>query len=445
MLRPSHTPWHPDRRWADPLIALLLLLALLAAAFTLLTRGRAAERPAERVTLQGRLAELALAGPQLLSVGPKGVSDWSKASAQMKEPWDGALLAILRVEAGQESAATETWVTSATPPGQAGVSFRQACLAAYAHGPMPSTTDRREVRHRLGSSYGADLLEARLLDREGGGDFLRAQARKTLLTHLIGLAVAGLAVLVCGAAGLLFGAYLLATHQAPRPPLPTWSLSGRAATLVFLTWFLAFFLAGNLAGLLLLPLPGLRWLAIPLGYGLHALVGLRLLCWAENLTLAELWHRLAPGRPGRDLAWGLAFLTLALGLVIAVAVLSNLLLRPTQSPQRDLQDLVRGLSGWGPSLALFLTVAVLAPIFEELLFRGFLLPVLTRSQGMAAALALSALLFGAIHLQPMGLPILSALGLVLGLAIRHTGTLRTPILVHACWNAGQFLLMRLLA
>jgi membrane protease YdiL (CAAX protease family) len=103
------------------------------------------------------------------------------------------------------------------------------------------------------------------------------------------------------------------------------------------------------------------------------------------------------------------------------------------------------LSGWAPNLVLLLTVAGLAPAFEELLFRGFLLPVLARSQRMAVALVLSALLFGAIHLQPTGLPTLSALGLAMGLAMRHTGSLRTPILVHACWNGSLFLLLRAFA
>ena len=61
---------------------------------------------------------------------------------------------------------------------------------------------------------------------------------------------------------------------------------------------------------------------------------------------------------------------------------------------------------------------------------------------MTLALGVSALVFGAIHLQPAGLPVLGTLGLVMGLAMRQTGSLRSPILVHACWNGGIFLVMR---
>jgi len=438
-------PWHPDRSWADPLIVLLALLALLAAGLALRGRQQSARRPAERASLLGRMTEVTLAGPRLLG-RPATDQAWTKATAQLKEPWDRALLAVLKAESERQSEQPETWVDLATPQVQAGQRFRRVCLAAYAGAPLPERADRDEVHRRLGNGYAADLLEARLLDREGGGEALRTRAKGALLVRLVGLGLLGLVVLGFAAGGLALGIYLLVTRTQPLPrPLPEWSLSGRAAAIVLLVWFLGFFIAGNVATLLLSPWPALRWLALPLGYLLHAGFGLKLLCAAEGLTPRALWQRVAPGSAGRDLAWGFGFLGLAVVLVITVALLSNLILKPDQSPQRDLQELLRSLAGWGPSLALFLTVAGLAPFWEELLFRGFLLPVLARHQRMAVALGLSALLFGLIHLQPAGLPVLSTLGLVMGLAMRHTGSLRTPILLHACWNGGLFLLMRAFA
>lgn len=437
--------WHPDRSWADPLIALLALLAFLAAGFTLMSRQRSARRPSERASLQGRILEVTLAGPKMLSGREVAAKEWAKAEDQLKEPWDQALLAVLGAELNDQ----KELKASAVPAGSSGEGFRRVWLSAYAGEALPERALREDIHRRLGGGYAADLVEARLLDREdlhGRGDALRAQARQRLMIHLIGLGLLGLGMLTLGAGGLVLGIYLLATRKTPPPlALPQWSLSGRAAAILLLTWFLAFFLSGNLAGLLLLPWPGLRWLAIPLGYLLHAAFGLNLLCRAEGITFRGLWHRVAPGPMGRDLAWGGAFLALAVLLVIAVALTSNLILKPEQSPQRDLQDLLRGLKGLGPTLALFFTVAGLAPFFEELLFRGFLLPVLAREKGMAWALVLSALLFGAIHLQPIGLPTLSTLGFVMGLAMRQTGSLRSPVLIHACWNGGLFLLMRAFA
>jgi len=447
MTSKPRSSWQPDRSWADPLIALLALLALLAAGFTLRARQQGARRPAERASLQARMLEVALAGPQAFVGRPASAKEWTKAETQLKEPWDRALLIVLKTELG-EAKHSAPRLDEAGPArlGPAGERFRHAYLAAYAGGPLPAPGERLELHRRLGAGYAADLLEARFLDRESGGEALRARARAALMTRLAGLALLGLGVLTLAAAGLAVGIYLLVVRgKNPAPLLPAWSLSGRACALVLLGWFLAFFISGNLAGLLLHPWPGLRWLALPLGYLLHAGFGIQLLCRAEGLGFGELWQRVAPGRAGRDLAWGGAFLALAVLLVIVVALVSNLIFRPEQSPQRDLQELLRSLSGWGPTLALFLTVAGLAPFFEELLFRGFLLPVLARKHRLAVALALSALLFAVIHLQPAGLPVLSTLGLAMGLAMRHTGSLRTPILVHACWNGGLFLLMRAFA
>jgi membrane protease YdiL (CAAX protease family) len=436
--------WHPDRSWADPLIALLALLALLAAGYTLLARQRSARRPAERASLQARMLEVTLAGPKVALGRPVPARDWARAEGQLKEPWDQALLAVLEVELGNSKPDPPLGGTG--PAGPAGERFRHAWQAAYSGATLPSRADRDEVHHRLGNGYAADMLEARLLDREGGGTTLRTRARTALLARLAGLGFLGLVVLAAAAGGVVVGVFLLATRgEAPARPLPQWSLSGRAAAVVLLAWFLAFFISANAAGLLLQPWPGLRWLALPLGYLLHATFGVQLLCRAEGIDFRTLRHRVFPGRAGRDLAWGAAFLALAVLLVLLVAVASNWILKPDQSPQRDLQELVRGLAGWGPSLALLATVAGLAPCFEELLFRGFLLPLLARNQRMLAALAISALLFGAMHLQPAGLPTLSTLGLVMGLALRHTGSLRTPILVHACWNGSLFLVMRAFA
>jgi len=437
------TAWHPDRSWVDPLIALLALLAVLATLYTLQVRGRGALRPAGRASLQGRLLEVALSGPRLLTGREPDASAWTKAERELREPWDQALLCVLKAERTAEHALPPPVV----PEGPGGAGFRQTWLAAYADGPLPDSATRAEVHRRLGGGLAADLLEARLLDHEGGGERLRAQARQALLIRLAGLGALGAGALGLAAAGLILGLYLLLNRQqTPLRPLPTWSMSGRAATVVLLAWFLAFFLSGNVAALLVHPWPGLRWLALPLGYLLHAAFGLSLLCKAEGIPFGTLWARVAPpGRAVRDLAWGVGFLALAVLLVALVALASNALLKPDQSPQRDLQDLLRGLSGLGPSLALFLTVAGLAPIFEELLFRGFLLPFLSQRRRMGLALVVSALLFGVIHLQPAGLPVLCTLGMVMGLAMRHTGSLRTPILVHACWNGSLFLLMRAFA
>lgn len=438
------SPWQPDRRWADPLIVLLATLAILASLLTLLSKQIQARKPAARASLQARLAEPMLFGPRLLGARmPVQGASLARLDAQTAAPWDRALLAVLAAESGDLPRARSL---AQAPLGPEGDAFRAAFQAAYGNGPLPPGLDAAALSHRLGDGYAAALLEARLQDRRGaGGDALRAAAREALLRRLALLGAAGFAILALALGGAAFGiVQLAARREPPLRPLPSWGLSGRGAALVFLLWFLAFFLAGNLAAAALRPWPALRWLAVPLGYGAHAAAGVALLCRAEGLSPRALWRRVAPSPAGPALLQGLGFLALAVTLVIALSLALGPFIRSSEGPQRELVDLLRGLQGWGPTLAMFLVVAGLAPCFEELLFRGFLLPVLARRMPMAGAVLASALLFGAIHLQPLGLPTLSMLGVVLGLAARRTGSLWTPVLVHACWNGSVFVLMRVL-
>ncbi|HEY3270041.1 MAG TPA: hypothetical protein VGJ89_02405, partial [Geothrix sp.] len=354
------SPWHPDRRWADPLIVLLGLIALLAASTTLRVRQEGSQRPSGQTSLQGQMLEVYLAGPRLLGGTRVAAKEWARARAQLTDPWDRALLAVLMAELG-DPAEVQGLVAESIPAGIGGERFRRTFSGAYGNTPVPDAATREDVQRRLGNGYTAALLEARLRDREGGtvsGEALRARARTILLTRLAALGGLGLLVMAFAAGGLAVGIYLWITRRQPLlRPLPAWGLSGRAAALVFLGWFMAFFAAGNLSALLLMPWPTLRWAVVPLGTLFHAGIGVRLLCWAEGLTFPELWRLLAPGTARRNLAWGAAFLALAVFLVLTVAMATSLVLKPDQSPQRDLQELLRGLAGWGPSLAMFAVVA----------------------------------------------------------------------------------------
>lgn len=93
---------------------------------------------------------------------------------------------------------------------------------------------------------------------------------------------------------------------------------------------------------------------------------------------------------------------------------------------------------------LALTAVVVAPLFEELLFRGVMLPVLGRSWGPVPAVVASALVFALAHLSVSeALPLL-ALGLVLGWLRLQTGRLLSCTLMHGFWNGFTFLNLLLL-
>jgi membrane protease YdiL (CAAX protease family) len=96
-------------------------------------------------------------------------------------------------------------------------------------------------------------------------------------------------------------------------------------------------------------------------------------------------------------------------------------------------------------LCFALTAMVLAPLFEETLFRGVLLPVLAERWGGFAAVLISALVFGIAHLSLGELPPLFVLGLGLGWLRLQSGRLAASVLMHGLWNGLTFANLLLLA
>ncbi len=105
-------------------------------------------------------------------------------------------------------------------------------------------------------------------------------------------------------------------------------------------------------------------------------------------------------------------------------------------------------SEWGTVgvVQLFVMAIVVAPITEELLFRGLLLQLICRYTKRAwVAIALSGVLFGLVHrdLPQAVLPLMS-MGIILGYARVKYRSIELCILIHALFNA-QSMVMAYLA
>lgn len=81
------------------------------------------------------------------------------------------------------------------------------------------------------------------------------------------------------------------------------------------------------------------------------------------------------------------------------------------------------------------SLLLLAPLAEELLFRGWLLRQLQRRSGPAMALALSSIAFGAIHPWPESAVANTVFGLFLGWLALRTGSVWPCVTAHAASNA----------
>jgi membrane protease YdiL (CAAX protease family) len=99
---------------------------------------------------------------------------------------------------------------------------------------------------------------------------------------------------------------------------------------------------------------------------------------------------------------------------------------------RDLADRSHGATN---VLLLVVMVVVVAPVVEELFYRGLWLRASQRRLGTVAAVLLSALVFGAMHLQGIDTFALVGFGLVAGGLAARSGRLGPAIWAHVAFNA----------
>jgi membrane protease YdiL (CAAX protease family) len=166
-------------------------------------------------------------------------------------------------------------------------------------------------------------------------------------------------------------------------------------------------------------------------------IGVATVIWAQfhRATRALFGERFRPGARALGVAV-LGWLTV-FGLQILIGTAVVALLGPEAAPEAG------GLppeAAEGPPWSLVLAAVVVAPVAEELYFRGFLLQGLWRSFGPRWAIAISAVVFGLFHyggarLQTI-LPMVSAtaIGLVFGYLFVRTRNLAVTILAHALVN-----------
>lgn len=102
-------------------------------------------------------------------------------------------------------------------------------------------------------------------------------------------------------------------------------------------------------------------------------------------------------------------------------------------------QLVTPTTWWGGISALVAFVLV-APVTEELVFRGWLLPMLQGRYGTRAALVWSSVLFGIVHGEPGAILYATLGGLILGAVALRTKSTLASIALHAGINATPLLL-----
>lgn len=140
-----------------------------------------------------------------------------------------------------------------------------------------------------------------------------------------------------------------------------------------------------------------------------------------------------PGRhPGGALLAGVGWGVLAwIGSTIAIVAVGWLLEQLGQPPQPEAaEQAIARLDPW----VVIVAVVILAPIAEEIFFRGVVFNAWLREGGRRWAYIGSAALFAAIHLSLLSLLPIFLLGLALAWVYQRKGNLLAPIAMHATVN-----------
>jgi len=227
-------------------------------------------------------------------------------------------------------------------------------------------------------------------------------------------------------------------HAPPPPRRPVWGWEDVAV----LTGAVlpAFFVGMGLMRLL-------RWLA-PTPFQATAVTTLTFQLFVYALLVGALfflvsWKYGEPVWPalGFKFAFRGAILSFLAGPVLAVGI--SLLGVAIHTP--EVRDPIREMITGRASLALVMIFGVLiAPFVEELFFRGFLLPLIARSIGPWPSIVSTAILFALPHGAQnewawQQLVLIAMAGVAFGFVRVRTGATSASFLMHASFNATQFL------
>lgn len=155
--------------------------------------------------------------------------------------------------------------------------------------------------------------------------------------------------------------------------------------------------------------------------------------WVGDIGTPKLWGRLILITAG------------SIMLTLGVSILSTMLhaMVKGEPPDPVAHEALKQLleADRDRQIAIAIGAIIIAPIMEEIIFRGFLQRALAGLIGRQwPAIAITSLAFALVHIgpaDPLALPMLFVLSLGMGYALAATGRLWAPMFVHAVFNATQ--------
>lgn len=139
----------------------------------------------------------------------------------------------------------------------------------------------------------------------------------------------------------------------------------------------------------------------------------------------------------RDACWGIVILVGVMPLILGYNIVAQMVMEWIGIAP-DVQDVTRIISessSLSTKVYFALLALVVAPVVEELIFRGILLPALTRMAGVKVAIMVVSVLFAAVHGHWPSFVPLFMLSVALCLAYIYRGSLITSIAMHSAFNS----------
>ncbi len=221
------------------------------------------------------------------------------------------------------------------------------------------------------------------------------------------------------------------TDQVESTLWSTWS-SGRILALIIALQTGGFILQGTIfgAGLPMFP-------AVGIGTILGVLVPIFVLSRQPGLSLVQDFGLVA-------ISTKTVLLSGAMGVasLLPMSLLGALSVRITEPDPSWIEYMTENMPSNAVELILALiTVSIIAPLAEEIIFRGLLHRLLKRTWGIPHAFAISSLVFAIIHFQPWFLLGLVGVGLLLAFVYEATGSVLAAVVCHMVYNAFSLIQM----
>lgn len=142
----------------------------------------------------------------------------------------------------------------------------------------------------------------------------------------------------------------------------------------------------------------------------------------------------------KDILWALGGFAAYFVLTIAIGMVARLVVPGADYSQAQDTGFNQLVTHWEYTLT-FLSLVIIAPVAEELIFRGYLLGKLVKYVPTWTAIILSALLFAVAHGQFNVALDTFALGVALAFVRIKSGSVWAAVLIHSLKNAIAFYLL----